>query len=79
MVLCSNSFTLFIILQIFKHAKILSLCFQKEEIDIVYVVNIINGAKKQFKLISNKSCEELPMIKQFIDKAQQSEEEIVTI
>ena len=29
-------------LEILKSSKILSLCFQKEEIDIVYVVNMIN-------------------------------------
>ena len=66
-------------LEILKPAKILWLCFQKEEIDIAYVVNMINRAKKQFKLISNKSFEELPMIKWFIEKAQRSEEENVTI
>ena len=40
---------------------------------------MINRAKKQFKLISNKSFEELPTVKQFIEKAQWSEEENVAI
>ena len=66
-------------LEILKPAKILSLCFQKEEVHIIYVVDMINWAKKQFKLISNKSFKELPMVKRFIEKAQQSEEENVTI
>ena len=40
---------------------------------------MINRGKKLLKLISNKSFEELLMIKWFIEKAQWSEEENVTI
>ena len=70
-------FSLF--LEILKLAKILSLCFRKEETDIVYIVNMINWAKKLLKPISNKSFEELLMIKRFIEKAQWSEEQNITI
>ena len=59
-----------LLIELLAPAKILSLAFQDEEIDIVSSITRIDKAKKQLERLERRTFEELPTVKRLLDKVE---------
>ena len=59
-----------LLIELLAPAKILSLAFQDEEIDIVSSITRIDKAKKQLERLEKRTFEELPTVKRLLDKVE---------
>ena len=60
-------------IEILTPAKILSKSFQKEDVDLVGSVALIEQAKKQFTRLENKEFGELPTMKRVLEKVTETD------
>jgi hypothetical protein len=54
--------------EIVSPAKVLSLAFQREDIDPVYSISQLEKAKRHLQRLERKHVEDLPTVKRFLDK-----------